>query len=46
MTKEQFNYILDRIDQTISQDPFLNNNYEMLCAFANCFIGLLHRMIF
>lgn len=37
MTKEQFNYILDRIDQTISQDQFLNNNYEMLCAFANCF---------
>lgn len=37
MTKEQFNYILDRIDQTISQNPFLNNNYEMLCAFANCF---------
>lgn len=37
MTKEQFNHILDKIDQTISKNPFLNKNYEMLCQFAKCF---------
>lgn len=46
MTKEQFNYILDRIDQTISQDPFLNNTMRCYVRLPIVFIGLLHRMIF